>query len=461
MNDLLLAYYGDDFTGSTDALECLAEAGVAAALFTLPPTADMLARFPDLQALGVAGRTRALHPEAMDVDLRPAFERLVNLRPRHIHYKVCSTFDSSPDQGSIGHAIDLARRCVPGRYLPIVAAAPRLGRFTAFGHHFATRGIGQEETVYRLDRHPSASRHPATPMDESDLRQHLARQTKTRIGLFDVRHYELSLTQQRAALERLLADGAEAVLFDVLTERHLEQIGRLIDESAGDGAPLFSVGSSSIETALANYWVRQERVQAAALPAAASAVEQVLAASGSCSPVTESQIDWASGAGFEEVPLDTPEYAADADSTAWLARPLREVMTLLEAGKSVIVHTSRGRDDQRIAATRAAWIGRRGALAKDSFAPASLLGGLLGRLLRAVLQRTRVPRICIAGGDTASFAVAELGVEALQLVSRLTRGAPLCRIVAADPRLDGVEIVLKGGQVGREDFFGTLRSGVV
>ena len=38
---------------------------------------------------------------------------------------------------------------------------------------------------YRLDRHPTMSRHPVTPMDEADLGRHLARQTGEPIGLID------------------------------------------------------------------------------------------------------------------------------------------------------------------------------------------------------------------------------------------------------------------------------------
>ena len=41
----LLAYYGDDFTGSTDALEVLAFAGMRTALLLKPPTPEVLARF--------------------------------------------------------------------------------------------------------------------------------------------------------------------------------------------------------------------------------------------------------------------------------------------------------------------------------------------------------------------------------------------------------------------------------
>jgi hypothetical protein len=44
------------------------------------------------------------------------------------------------------------------------------GRYQAFGNLFAT----VEGTAYRLDRHPTMSRHPVTPMTEADLRLHLS-----------------------------------------------------------------------------------------------------------------------------------------------------------------------------------------------------------------------------------------------------------------------------------------------
>src|SRR5215212_6084333 len=50
VNDLLLTYYGDDFTGSTDALEALTLGGVPAVLFLEPPTRDVLTtQFPGVR----------------------------------------------------------------------------------------------------------------------------------------------------------------------------------------------------------------------------------------------------------------------------------------------------------------------------------------------------------------------------------------------------------------------------
>ena len=101
------------------------------------------------------------------------FAWLKGLDARFCHYKVCSTFDSSPDVGNIGRAIEIGRRVFGQRVTPLVVGAPQLKRYTAFGHLFA----GYQGQTYRIDRHPVMSRHPVTPMDEADLRIHLSRQT--------------------------------------------------------------------------------------------------------------------------------------------------------------------------------------------------------------------------------------------------------------------------------------------
>src|ERR1044072_9897824 len=95
-NNILLAFYGDDFTGSTDALEFMTRAGAKTALFIEPPTAEQLKNYPGLNAFGVAGKTRAMPPAEMEQTLLPAFEKLKATGVRHVHYKRCSTFDSSP-----------------------------------------------------------------------------------------------------------------------------------------------------------------------------------------------------------------------------------------------------------------------------------------------------------------------------------------------------------------------------
>lgn len=52
-----------------------------------------------------------------------------------------------------------------------------------------------------------------------------------------------------------------------------------------------------------------------------------------------------------------------------------------------------------------------------------------------------------------------LGISALEMIAPLTPGAPLCRVLAPGHRLDGREVVLKGGQMGGPDFFLQAKAG--
>ena len=430
---LLLAYYGDDFTGSTDALEFLSRAGARTALFLAPPTPAQLARHPGLQALGVAGLTRSLAPDAMEAELRPAFTALRALQPRHVHYKICSTFDSAPTIGSIGRAIDVGTQVFGGRWVPLLVGAPALGRHCVFGNLFARMGTGSTGETYRLDRHPSMSRHPMTPALESDLRLHLAQQTSKRIGLFDILKASLSLEEARAALDGIVAAGAEIVLFDVLESHQMARLGALIDAAAGQGTPVFSAGSSGVDMALGNHWAEQGKLTAVTTWPDPGPAGPLLVVSGSCSPVTSGQIDWAEANGSSIIPLDP----SSPDVTGVTARALAE----LRAGRNTVICTNRGEAGAPVAA--------------------SALGTTCGRIALAAIQQAGLRRLVVAGGDTSSYAGRALTIEAVEMIAPLAPGAPLCRAFAPGAPADGLEVVFKGGQVGAPDFFDAVARGKI
>ena len=446
MNKLLLTFYGDDLTGSTDALEQLTLAGIRTALFIRPPTPKQLKKFPGLQAIGVAGKTRSLASNAMVRELKPALLALKKLGARHVHYKVCSTFDSSPTVGSIGRVIDVATEIFPAPFVPVLVAAPLLGRYTVFGQHFARYGIGSTGVIHRLDRHPSISKHPVTPMTDADLRLHLAKQTRKSIRLVDILKFDLPEDEARPALNEIL-QHAEVVLFDALTNDHLRRIGQLLDRFATGRKPLFSVGSSGIETALAAAWKQvgasRRDVRSARR---ANSTNQILIGSGSCSPVTGGQIAWALKHGFAEVPLDAARLANSKTTANEISRVAHAAAENLQSRRSVIVHSTKTGSDPRVAA-------------KLKGRTAEVLGSALGNAIRSALARSSVRRVCIAGGDTSSYAARSLGIEALEMVAPLTPGAPLCRAHAPNSPVNGCELVFKGGQVGTEDYFEIVRRG--
>ena len=165
-----------------------------------------------------------MSPAQMQRELPRAFRALKASGAPIIHYKTCSTFDSSPTVGSIGKAIELGRSIFGRRMTPLMVGAPILGRYVAFGNLFARSGLDSEP--FRLDRHPTMSRHPVTPMNEADLRLHLGRQTRLPMELIDL----LKLHQAKAGttLEDLLppVEGQPPiVLFDTTTDEQLPVLG--------------------------------------------------------------------------------------------------------------------------------------------------------------------------------------------------------------------------------------------
>ena len=110
MTGPLYCYYGDDFTGSTDVLESLAANAVSSVLFVDPPDPPLRERFRECRAVGVAGESRSRSPEWMSEHLPGIFRALKPLGAPFYHYKVCSTFDSSPRHGSIGRALELGQQ---------------------------------------------------------------------------------------------------------------------------------------------------------------------------------------------------------------------------------------------------------------------------------------------------------------------------------------------------------------
>lgn len=437
---ILLAFYGDDLTGSTDALEFLNRAGAKTVLFIEPPAAEQLAKYPDLDAFGVAGMTRSQSPELMEQTLLPAFKSLKKSGARHVHYKVCSTFDSSPATGSIGKAIDTGAMVFKNKFIPLLVAAPALGRYCLFGNLFARMGIGSEGTIYRLDRHPSMSKHPVTPSDESDLRLHLSKQTSKKIGLLDIVQLSKKKKDIGIAINKLAKEGAAIILIDALSQEQLSTIGEMIDEQA-EKSTLFSVGSSGIEMALGQYWNHKKTLQPVTEWKHPGKASSMLVLSGSCSPVTAAQIEWAIANGFEEVILDLDILQQD-DKKA-MGSAIWEVVTYLQKEKNVVLH-SNGADKAKEP--------------KENI-PARLIGTALGEIAKEVAAQSAFQRLIIAGGDTSSYAARAMGIEAVEMLAALVPGAPLCKAIAPGSPVDGKEVNLKGGQVGAENYFGTVLNG--
>ncbi len=444
----LLAWYGDDFTGASAVMEVLTFAGVPSVLFLKPPTEAMLAAYPAYQAIGVAGVARSKPPEWMDSALPPIFEALTATGAELVHYKVCSTFDSSPETGSIGKGIDIAAPIVGGAWHPLLVAAPPIGRYQAFGTLFAEDG----GVVHRLDRHPTMRRHPVTPMREADIRRHLAAQTDTSIGLV-----ELTDLQDRKSADDALAgqcrDGAKIIAIDACDPPDMAEAGRLIWQNR-QAAP-FVIGSQGVEYALVAHWRADGRLSSQVSFPRVAALDRIAAVSGSVSPVAAAQIAWAGGNGFEPIRFDPATVVDEAGMDRAVDEAVQAALRAADAGKSPLVHTASGPDDPAVGRYHET-VARAGL---DPGEANGRIGIALGRVLETVLKRTGLGRVAISGGDTSGYAGRQLGIEALTALAPIAAGGGLCLAHCEAGDREPFEIAFKGGQMGEPDYFGTIRDG--
>ncbi|RZT13229.1 uncharacterized protein YgbK (DUF1537 family) [Kribbella sp. VKM Ac-2569] len=418
------AFYGDDFTGSTDAMVQFARVGLRAVLLVTLPSAPELRELAErYDVIGVAGIARSLPPDEQETELRPVLEALRDLGPRVLQYKVCSTADSSPTRGSIGRALEIGREvCGPG-VVPILIAQPELGRYTVFSHHFAA----EAGTIHRLDRQPTMSTHPSTPMHESDLRHHLASQTTLHLTALHLTAYPNLPTTYTALTNPqptrptthspVTTGGVGAVVLDALTDEDLRALGKVILRDRTAAEVTFAIGSGGLSRALG----LALRPGGGAVGSGTSGVGgPVLVVSGSQSRRTAEQIEHARAAGWTVLPLG--EEAS-----------VRAVAAFSAGAEGVVVHTNElGPDELR------------------------RVPSALAEVVRSVTAGAGVRRVVVAGGDTSGQVLRQLAISALELAGSprpISPGVHLCRAASAVPALDGLEVLLKPGQLGDIDLF--------
>jgi len=461
-NKIFLSFYGDDFTGSTDVMESLALNGVRTALFLSPPTQQEVTSFTlkksidgtgkkNIEAFGVAGISRSLRVEQMEKELRPAFEAIRKIPADFFHYKVCSTFDSSPEIGSIGFATDLANEYFPSEVIPTLVGAPFLNRFCIFGNLFARiDGI-----TYRLDRHPTMSKHPVTPMHESDLRVHLGKQTSRPIELIDLFALEENKEIQNKIYAGLNRKKGDLVLFDTYNIQHLLSVGRLIIENRTSETQLL-VGSSGVEYALVYHLRETGRLPKQKAPPAPGSADQIIAMSGSCAPPTAKQIQWVLQNGFADIRLNTADLVDPAKHSTEIQRVKQMALEAIDKNRSVMIYSAIGPDDPAIEQTRQ----HLKACGLEDTSTSQVLAANQGKILKSILETCGKKRIVVCGGDTSGHVARALGIFALETLMPVAPGSPLCIAHSQNPGFDGLEISLKGGQNGNPRYIESILKGI-
>jgi uncharacterized protein YgbK (DUF1537 family) len=409
----LLGAVADDVTGATDLCSTLVAEGMR--------TIQTIGVVPDLELPGVAAVVVALKSRTAPVDeavtqSRAALAWLRELGARQFFFKVCSTFDSTPD-GNIGPVADALLDDLGADLAVVCPAYPTNGRTVYQGHLF----VGD-----RLLSESSMARHPLTPMTDPDLVRVLGRQAARRVGLVPLSAVRAGPAAVGARLDELRRDGVSFAVADAVADEDLRTIG-----AAAADLPLV-VGGSGVALGLPENFRRNGLLGGAAPPEPAPVHGPAVVLAGSCSAATQEQVR-RMAARHPAIKVDVlaaveRQDGADALSAAALAALGRE---------PVLVYSTSTPDEvtavqQRVGADRA------------GAAVETLLGEVAKRLVDAGARR-----VVVAGGETSGAVMRALGVRALAVGPEIAPGVPWMTSLG-EPRL---ALALKSGNFGGPDFF--------
>ena len=410
----LLGAIADDVTGATDLCSALAHEGMRAVLtFGAAREVDL----PEADAVVVALKSRTAPATTAVRDALDALDRLRDLGTRRFFFKVCSTFDSTPE-GNIGPVADALLDALGGDLEVVCPAYPANGRTVAHGHLFVDG---------RLLSESSLSTHPLTPMTDPDLVRFLGLQTPRRVGLVPLGVVRRGVAAIEQRLRELRREGVAHAVVDALEEDDLAALA----EACRD-LPLVT-GGAGLARGLPDAYRRggllAEHAAAPELPPVGGAAVVI---AGSCSAATREQVRRMT-ARHPSVRVDALAARDDPHAAEAVAA---EAASHLGEGP-VLVYSTAPPDEVARVQER---LGARPA------------GAAVEELLADVARRLvadGVRRLIVAGGETSGAVVQAVGLQALVAEREIAPGVP--RMVSlGEPRM---AFAFKSGNFGGPDFF--------
>lgn len=407
---LLLGCIADDFTGATDLANNLVREGMRVVQAIGVPTAPI----EDVDAVVVALKSRTAPVAEAVAQSLAAARWLHGQGAKQLYFKVCSTFDSTP-QGNIGPVAEALIGLTGARSVPVTPAFPATGRTVYLGHLFVGEQLLSDSPMRQ---------HPLTPMTDANLVRVLQAQcARERVGLVAARDVAAGAPAIAQRLEALAGQGVRLAIVDAIGDADLRALA-----VAARALPLVVAGSGLAIGVPAQHGLSPSAA-AAALPPPRGARAIV---AGSCSAATNAQVAHFKAQGGAAFAVDPLRLAAGDDMAA---EALAFARPRLAAGP-VLVHATAEPDavravQQRLGAERA------GALVEATLArvAAGLVDAGVGQLL-------------VAGGETSGACVQALGLTRLRIGPQIDPGVPWCH--AAER---GLHLALKSGNFGGVDFF--------
>ena len=411
---LVLAAIADDYTGASDLANTWSKTGLRTAQsIGIPEDAEA---FDNIDALVISLKIRSVPARQAVKRALEADDFLRKAGVQHVMYKVCSTFDSTPE-GNIGPVTDALMEQSGQEWTLVTPAFPETGRTVYKGNLFVN-DLPLNESPLR--------NHPLNPMRDANLARVLGAQSKRPVRILDVQTLMSGLDACRRRIGA--PSDAPSIIADAVSDSDLEALGLLAFETAS------STGASGLGYGLAKAALRTGAVSKASdcrmVPVGGSAA----AIAGSCSSRTLNQITHAEGH-IPVLRLDPERIVSGQDA-------VEEALDFAahHAGKRPFLISASAVPDA------VASLQEKYGKLEAGRAIESSLSEIAQRLVH-----NGVRRLVVAGGETSGAVVDKLSIRSFEIGEELAPGVPALRTI--DYPGGDLMMALKSGNFGGEDFF--------
>ncbi len=405
----MLGVIADDFTGASDIASFLVENGLSAVQMNGVPR-EPLADQVDAIVISLKSRSNPAN-EAVAQSLQ-ALRWLQQNGCDQFYFKYCSTFDSTA-KGNIGPVTDALLDALHADFTVVTPALPINGR-TIFNGYLFVGDVLLNESGMR--------NHPLTPMTDASLLCLMDAQSRGKTGLVAYADVILGAQRVKERFAELKAQGCRYAVVDAVDNAQLAVLAEAVADFK------LVTGGSGLGAYMAARLSGGRKGSDAFTPTQGKTV--IL--SGSCSVMTNCQVDaykakapsrWLEA----EQALNNPHYADELYQWV-LQNAVRPQAPMIYA----TVSPEQLKEIQtRFGADKAS------AAIEKTFAK-----------LAALLKAAGFTNFIIAGGETSSIVVQQLGFRGFYIGKQIAPGVPWLKAVE-----EPVYLALKSGNFGKEDFF--------
>ncbi|MCM3225785.1 four-carbon acid sugar kinase family protein [Terribacillus saccharophilus] len=408
----------DDFTGAGDAASFLKLEDANCILINGVPKEDYELD-ENIDVVVIALKTRSVSKEEAISEVNKAYDFLNKIGTEMIYFKYGSTFDSTAE-GNIGPVLDDLLDKMNLKYTLISPALPINDRKVEDGILYVD-GLPIDQTHMRF--------HPLNPMDESDLKILMERQSRYKVFKLTISQMEDFLSDRETFDKYIEEKAKENEKFYLAVDYFQDEHGQIIAELFKN-IRLFS-GSSALPA-----WLYKAAVNSGkdVVPADYTANENISAPlkggvlAGSLSQATQKQIASFIDEGYASYLIQSKELLSSFDTVK------KEIIDFIDENidKVFIIYSEKNKDvDPEIH---------------------NKVGTLVEKVLSFAGEYAidkGINNLVVAGGETSGAVVKVMNPNSFYIGDVISPGVP----VLIPDHQQNLKVVLKSGNFGGVNFF--------